>query len=795
MSGTLPSWLQRLLGIEAGPGEGTVWSLEHTWRWPPWVTLLLLAAAVLAVVGIYLREGRQRGVRYRLLLAAMRLAVVVLVLLMIAQVSVVLQRTGLPYAAVVVDDTLSMTVVDRYEPSVQERLTARLHKAELPEEPSRWNLARCLLAERRGALVERLRNDYKLRVYLLSELHVLEQSTTAELLDELARAEPKGRTTRLGEGIRRVLDQLRGTTPAAVIVLSDGIVTEGPPLEEAAALARRRSVPLFFVGLGSEQAAEDLQLADLLVDDVVFLNDLVHFEARLSGVGLEGREVSVRLREEDQPEVLAERRVTVGPDGESHAVRVGYRPPREGRFRFLLEVEPLPGELQTENNRTEARTVEVRKDRIRVLMVQGEPNYEFRFLRAMLGRDETIELNTVLQAADLEHAEQDAAALRMFPGARDELFAYDVVILADADPAMLSASMMQNLVQFVDQPGKGGALVLVAGPRFMPAAYAGTPLARLMPFDPAAVRLPDAAELLGQGYRLRPTELGLVSPGMQLGDTAQQNRTLWERLPRLYWYVEIPELKPGVRVLAEHPTRTGPDGRPLPLVCLQYVGSGKVLFHGTDETWRWRYRLGDVLWARYWVQTIRFLARSKLAEGGQAAVLSTDQPDYRSGEPVRLRVQFVDERLAPEEDDGVLVVVERKGQESRRVGLRRAGLGRGEFETVLSNLPPGRYHAWMAVPASSGRAPAADFVMRAPAGEFERVAMDAPAMRRAARSTKGRYYDLASADRLLRDLPPGRQVPIETLPPEPLWNRWPLLLLVLALLIGEWLLRKAGGMV
>jgi len=266
-------------------------------------------------------------------------------------------------------------------------------------------------------------------------------------------------------------------------------------------------------------------------------------------------------------------------------------------------------------------------------------------------------------------------------------------------------------------------------------------------------------------------------------------------LPPLYFYVEIPELKPGVRVLAEHPTRTGPDGRSLPLVCLQYVGSGKVLFHATDETWRWRYRLGDVLFARYWVQTIRFLARSKLATGRQQALLSTDQPDYRPGEPVRLRVQFVDPRLAPEADDGVLVVLQRQGRESRRVVLRRAGLARGTFEALLSDLPPGRYHAWMVTPVSGGETPAVDFVMRAPAGEFERVAMDAVAMRRAAETTKGRYYDLASAERLLRDLPPGRQVPIETLPPRALWNRWPVLLVVLMLLIGEWLLRKAGGMV
>ncbi len=111
----------------------------------------------------------------------------------------------------------------------------------------------------------------------------------------------------------------------------------------------------------------------------------------------------------------------------------------------------------------------------------------------MLQRDETIALHTVLQDADLEHAEQDASALRAFPLRRDELFAYDVVILGDANPALLSAAALQNLADFVDQPAKGGALVLIAGPSYMPAAYRDTPLARLLPFSPESVRYPDPA--------------------------------------------------------------------------------------------------------------------------------------------------------------------------------------------------------------------------------------------------------------------------------------------------------------
>ena len=73
--------------------------------------------------------------------------------------------------------------------------------------------------------------------------------------------------------------------------------------------------------------------------------------------------------------------------------------------------------------------------------------------------------------------------------------------------------------------------------------------------------------------------------------------------------------------------------------------------------------------------------------------------------------------------------------------------------------------------------------------------MDAAEMRRAARQTGGQFYTFETAGRLADDLPPGQQVPVETLPPRPLWNRWPVLAVFLGLLIGEWILRKRRGMV
>lgn len=794
MSNFLTNSIERLLGIQPGAGEGIVWNIDYAWYWPPWVTLLAAILAVVFVVSVYLREGPIVSRRYRLMLAAVRLVLLTVVALMIAQLSISVKRTGLPSVAVVLDDSQSMTVADRYDEKTAATLHERMKKAGVDDsELQRFRLAETLLLERDAALLRGIGKSYKLRTFFLTGPRASQSTDVKNIVEEIRKAQAAGEVTRLGTGVRDVLDDLRGSVPAAIVLLTDGVNTDGPPLAEGAASAQRRGVPLFCVGLGSEQPVRDLRLSDLLVEDVVFVGDVVPFECKLTATGFQGTKVNIVLHEKGQTEPLAKTEVTVGPDEQPQPIRLTYRPTQVGRFEYVVEVEPQPGEQQTENNR-QSHAVEVRKEKVKVLLAAAYPNFEFRYLRNMLVRDETIELNTVLQEADLELAEQDKAALRVFPERKEELFAYDVIILDDPNPALLSAATQQMLAEFVDQPGKGGAIIMIAGPQNMPLGFRGTPLAKLMPFELGSVKLPDQNATLTEGFQVEPTDFGAALPPMQLGDTPEESRVIWEHLHPLNWLIEVPEVRRGAMVLAEDPNRTAPDGRKLPVIMMQYVGAGKVLFHATDETWRWRYRVGDVYFSRYWIQMIRYLSRSKLAESGQSAILSTDRREYALGEPVRLRVWFADERLAPTEDDGVTVVLEQMGRQTQKIVLRRTS-GRGVFEATVTRPTPGSYHAWMAVPQVEGNSPAADFTVAPPTGEFAQIRMDAAALREAATTTGGKYYTWETAAKLLDDLPPGRQVPIETLPSFPLWNRWPVLLTFLFLIIAEWVMRKRRGMV
>ena len=139
------------------------------------------------------------------------------------------------------------------------------------------------------------------------------------------------------------------------MLLTDGINTDGPPLAEAAEYARRRGVPLFLIGLGSDQPVRDLKLSDLLVDDVVFVDDVVNFECKLTATRFEGRKVPVVLREKGKPAVLAKIDVTVGPRRPAAAGSPSVPAHRSrANSSYVVEVEPQNGKSQIENNRLDA---------------------------------------------------------------------------------------------------------------------------------------------------------------------------------------------------------------------------------------------------------------------------------------------------------------------------------------------------------------------------------------------------------------------------------------------------------
>lgn len=787
------------LGVQpAAGGEALSPSLRFERPFSQLVGLALVLLVLVLVFFIYRREGKITAAS-KILLGALRVGALLLAILMLSEVVLSIERTGMPYFVVMIDDSASQAVGDPHlDPAVKKAADALVPPRSSDDDAAvpRLAYAREFLTRDDGAFLRELLKENKLRLYALSAaarpLAVVENpDDLPAALDAVKSLEATGTQSRLGSGVKQVLSELRGVPPTAVLLFTDGQTTDGESLEAAAEPARRRGVPILAVGLGDPNPPRDIELAELQVDEVAFKDDYIPFRARLASRGFEGETLVVRLAEANPDGTLREldSKTVVAPrDGEPLPVEILHQPERVGEIRYVVSVDPLERESSRDNNRLE-RIVNVKDERLNVLFVDGQPRFEYRYLKTYLERDNTVALNVVLLSSDPEYAEQDRSALATFPTSRDDLFKYDVVIVGDIDPKFLTPAQLESLVEFVTK--RGGGVLFVAGEYFNPLSFAGTPLEALLPIDLAEARNPAVASAIPP-FRPRLTVEGRNSPVFRFAGDEPSSLRIWEALPELYWYFEAPNLKPAAVVLAEHPQPLGASRAPL--IAYHFVGAGKAMFHAIDETFHWRFRVGDRYFGRFWIQELRFLARSKLL-GRKGAELATDRLRYQRNQPVQIRVSFPNPAVAAGLKQ-VNVSVETKGRPPRRLALDVVPGSPSLFEGALPQALEGEYTVkLLPPPVLEGDLPACVFRVDPPAGERERIQMNEPELRRVAELTGGRFFTLADLAQLPEQLPPARKVPLDTDPPIPLWNRWPTLALLVLLLGTEWVLRKRKQLV
>jgi uncharacterized membrane protein len=710
--------------------------------------------------------------------------------------------------------------------------------------PSRLQLAQALLGREDPDWIATLLNRRKMKVHIfhldgagrLVKLKDARGAAAGEITDAsdaamqtrarevVADLRPSGDDSRLGTAVRQVLDYYRGASLTAVIMLTDGVTTKDETLGQVSEYAGQRGVPLFFVGIGDDHDVRDLKLHDLQVEDTVYVHDRVVFEARLTGRGYKDLTVPVVLKVKEKngkEKELDRQKVRIDPRGNPVKVQLKHQPNEPGEKLFIVEVElpkldqgekaPNPSDLRL------TRSVYVQEDKkIRVLYVEGVPRYEFRFLKGLLEREapgakktKSIELKVLLTDADADFPKQDRTAIADFPATQGELGQYDVVILGDVDPQSrkLGEPRLRLLADFVRV--KGGGLLVIAGSEFIPHAYRGTALADILPIEPGAP--PAEPEERTEGFLPKLTPVGRRHPIFRLNSDDGANMSIWSQLAPMYWYSENYRTKPLAEVLAVHPRRKA-EGKARdeghPLVVQHFVGAGRCMFFGFDETWRWRFREDEVYFNKFWIQAVRYLSRSRVSR----TTLRLDrQTPYRTGEPIKVTVQFPENAPAPGQKPGekpgkidVKVLVEHrppagaKGGETEVQNLQLAKVegSWATYEGLLVRTREGKYKFTLTRPdvskqQPSGERPNAEAVVVQPPGELDRLRMNLEELKQAAESSEGRFYTLATADRLLDELPSGERIVINTpRPPQPLWNHLLAFLLVLGLLGSEWVLRK-----
>lgn len=776
--GDVSKWL---FGMQRSEDHGYIVDLSGGWPWPVWVTVLLAAVIIYGLWWIYFQRVGDLEKRKRAVLLTLRVMAVAIVFGMLGQWVMIRQRTTLPVIAMVVDDSLSMSIRDEWSfDAANIPATGRQRETSI----SRWQAAATVLTAEQHGVLRKLRTRYRVRAYRLGDLTGL-GDTPEEIASRLQELLPVKDSTPLGQTILNIMDQLRGNDPAAIVVFSDGLSNEGPGLQDAAEEARRRLLPIFFVGLGEHVPRPDLALQNWLMEERVFWGDKVVLKAEVFVKNSGQKAVEVELIDEERKTPIGRKTIDVDQNGKGEVVMV-FVPPREGRMTLRLQCKPLENERALDNNSL-VKSLWVEKRPVRIVLIGATPGFEYRFLKNGLSREKNFVVNPILLSADPELGQEVQQGLSLIRGARETLWANDVIVLVDVPGAAFPSRVWADVAGFVDTHDTPGGLVIIAGEQFRWDEIAATPLARVLPVQPDRANPPMRFD---QEQRIIPTEDGLRMPWLVLGTTDEESRRIWSQMPGIFFCHTAGTPKPGARVLASLGLKTPQGAESVPVFVFQYVGRGRVLFHATDETWRWR-KLADMSWWRqFWVELIRCMARGRLETAG-GILLTTDRSTYLPGDPIWLTMERLPGGRATDSGLAVNVWLEREGGQRRQITLHRPSPEANAYQAVLRNLPPGRYQAW--VPGQQGSA-RAHFTVMLPKKEMEETEPAWREMEEAAARCGGGVYRIQQIDQLLRSLPPGKASPVEVLPPLTLWNRPAVLALVIGLLTAEWALRKQWGL-
>jgi hypothetical protein len=794
--------------------------MEFGWLW-----LFAGAVALALILTLYRYERKLVSRRAGLTLLAMRIAAAVA--LTVALFEPIAERTfretlrGRVIVGVDLSESMATADAER-SPENRDALAKELNLS--TSEPVA-NLTRREIARRlvQGGWRKALDAEHKVEFVGFARDSV---AATPEILNDLMKQPIKdddfaSRTTDWVPVLERALKSPDGAPVLGVVLLTDGRANGTTDDDATITRLKERGIPVYPVLIGSTALPRDAAITSIKAPETVDKDQTAKIEVTVKIDGMpEGLEVPVTLERPSASPI----RKTVRAQADGGRPVVSFSVPMEtvGEQSLNIAVGPIDDDARPDNDRR-ALKINVVDDKARVLLVDGDARWEFRYLRNALKRDERVAVDAVLFHQPPTAASNEGVYPAALPARpedsklADPLGIYDLIILGDVSREDVDTGTWKRLDDYVAQ--RGGTLVLSSGPKSWPGALPEESAVRallpvtdvhLVPVDPAAIN--PTRPSLPAGTAVLPTAAASRGawPMLQFADENAASLTVWQGLPKLPWVV-VGKAKPTATVLASTPTAGATEHESAAIAAMPY-GLGKVLWIGTDATWRWRFRVGDAYHHRFWGQTVQWAARGKLAAGNRLVQFGPVSPRVTDGDAPLIRARFADD--APDVRPDLLVAarIYRRPQKSTTSGpealgepiaivpLRPKADQPRVFEAAAPTLAPGPYLVRLDVPQladamkAEGPVPQASLEI-VPRETSERIELSAnrDPLDRLAAATGGKVVTDAEAASLA-DALHSRVVTKTRVEPTRVWDRPEALLIFFGLLTIEWVVRKRSGL-
>ncbi len=672
-----------------------------------------------------------------------------------------------PQIAILWDDSMSMTTIDATLPPILSEKSVVVSRADWVKKALASDLWKPL--EANGA------NE-------VTALPFASPSSPSTLNPQLS--------TSSGTDLETPLTDLlaKQTNLRAVVMLSDGDYNIGQPPVAAAQKLRLRGVPLFPIPVGSKVRLPDLDLLSVTAPTygIVGENVQIPFTIR-SSLDRQVRTI-VRIRDESGHERSKD--IVIPPNAETYD-SILWRLEKEGSSTLELSVPVADGELVATNNARKF-TIAGRPEKIRVLLLETLPRWEYRFLRNALERDPGVELSCLLFHPDLGPGE-GKDYLKEFPAKIEDLAKYDVIFIGDVGTDQITKEQCALIRGLVENQASG--LIFMPGSQGNEFSLLDTELSDLVPVILDESNKKGVAESIPSPLTL--TTEGRASLLTMLGNSEEENPEIWRRLPGFYWHAPVIKAKGGAEVLAVHGNSRGKYG-PIPLLVTKPAGSGKVLFMGIDSAWRWRRGVEDLYHYRFWGQVARWMSYQRNMAAGQRVRLFFNPERPEPGSTVTLNANAFDPNGAPLKEGTVSVDLTAPNGHTQRLELQKNETAWGAFSGRFKVDLPG---AWKlrAIASTTGTSAGADdkpleTTILVQGTDIEKTGQPArpEVLEEMARVSRGRIIQPAQLADLIKEisaLPAPR--PLENR--IPLWSHWATVAALVTLLGIFWIGRKLNG--
>lgn len=763
----------------------TSWHLQPIYNMPLVIASGVLLLAMLMWFG---RETQRLGAGRHWTLFALRLATFLLVVLLMLRPTLVTteKKEQTSTIAILADDSRSMGQEDELNGI------------------SRWQALKNDLNEV-GPIFDELAQKYQLE-FATFDVATNPAGATVETLP--FDKPPPGKQTAIGGALDDLLRRSSNKRLAAAILLSDGAQQALPPRDIAPQTPARRlgdlGTPLFTFCYGQERSLSqnrDAAVIEFLSPPTVYVKNVLTVTGSVRATGLVNQPLDVKLLYETAPgkeEIVSSTTLMAAEDGQILPVEMSFVPDQPGEHKMTLRVELPKGlsESVTTNNQLTSY-VTVLAGGIAVLYLEGEARVESRFLRRALNAspDMKVDFEWIDARRMIQERRTVNLAEKLRPGK------YNCYILGDLDSAVFRS---EDLKQLADNVEAGAGLILLGGYHaYWPGGYQDTPLARVMPlqYDPNSDRLSrqNYSDPLRQDLHLpgpltiQPVPgLGSAVSFMQLAAPAE-NAATWAKLPPLKGANQWRLLKQAAKILAK--SQTG-----APLIAALEPGTGRVVALAGDSTWTWSMQGFDSLHKTFWRQVVLWTLKIDESQAGEVWVVLEQRrllpgrrvsmtTGIRGGNPeVARNAKFTATVTLPNKQQRTLSLV------AQEDGLTQTGsfgetTDPGEYQVVINaehnskNL--GTAKARFVVLAQDLEL---DHPLARPSLLAGLAQITSPAGGQAL--SRGQLRELLER---LRDKPP--QFEVETQVKHTPWDRPEVFLLIVALMIAEWVLRKKWGLV